>query len=262
MNKKIPAEEYKAYVILVSKAESVWEEAKEKSDFPMFMPYLKEIVETTRRFISYWGVENGNPYNTLLDEYEPGMTTEILDNVFGELRNKIVPLAKKIAHSPNQPETAFLYKTFPKEKQKQFSLDILNQLGYDFEAGRLDETVHPFATGLNQGDVRITTKYDENDFRSAIFGTIHECGHALYEQNISSDLEGLPLSSGTSMGIHESHSPCFMRTLLAEMKSFGSTTMTSYKHTHRNNLGMCRWKISWLRLTSPNLHSFELKLTN
>jgi len=206
MNKKIPAEEYKAYVILTSKSESVWEEAKEKSDFSMLMPYLKEIVETTKRFVSYWGIKDNNPYNTLLDEYEPGMTTEILDNVFGELRNKIVPLAKKIAESPNQPETAFLFKTFPKEKQKQFSLDILKQLGYDFDAGRLDQTVHPFATALNRGDVRITTKYDERDFRSAVFGTIHECGHALYEQNIASELDGLPLSSGTSMGIHESQS--------------------------------------------------------
>ncbi|WP_019413937.1 carboxypeptidase M32 [Paenisporosarcina sp. TG20] len=206
MNKKIPAEEYKAYVILTSKAESVWEQAKEKSDFAMFMPYLKEIVETNKRFVTYWGVKNNNPYNTLLNEYEPGITTEILDDVFGKLRNKIVPLAKKIAESANQPETAFLFKEFPKEKQKGFSLDILKQLGYDFDAGRLDETVHPFATGLNRGDVRITTKYDEHDFRTAVFGTIHECGHALYEQNISADLEGLPLSTGTSMGIHESQS--------------------------------------------------------
>jgi carboxypeptidase Taq len=151
-------------------------------------------------------VKDNNPYNTLLDEYEPGMTTEILDEVFGELRKKIVPLAKKIAESPKQPKTDFLFKHFPKDKQQQFSLDILKQLGYDFEAGRLDETVHPFATGLNRGDVRITTKYDENDFRTAIFGTFHECGHALYEQNISAELEGLPLSTGTSMGIHESQS--------------------------------------------------------
>ncbi|WP_342541688.1 carboxypeptidase M32 [Paenisporosarcina sp. FSL H8-0542] len=206
MNKKIPADEYKAFVILTSKSESAWEEAKDKSDFKMFYPYLKEIVETTKRFVTYWGVKDNNPYNTLLDEYEPGMTTEILDEVFGELRNRIVPLAKKIADSQNQPKTDFLFKTFPKDKQKQFSLDVLKQLGYDFEAGRLDETVHPFATGLNRGDVRITTKYDENDFRSAVFGTIHECGHALYEQNFSEDLEGLPLASGTSMGIHESQS--------------------------------------------------------
>ncbi len=82
----------------------------------------------------------------------------------------------------------------------------MKQLGYDFDAGRLDETVHPFAMGITIGDVRITTKYDENDFRSAIFGTIHECGHALYEQNFDKKLEGLPVAEGTSMGIHESQS--------------------------------------------------------
>ncbi|WP_394187858.1 carboxypeptidase M32 [Paenisporosarcina quisquiliarum] len=206
MSKKIPPKEYKDYVILISKGETVWEEAKDKNDFDMFLPYLKDIVETNKRFVNYWGVKDNNPYNTLLDLYEPGMTTEVLDEVFGELRSKIVPLVKKISESSNQPSTDCLFKHFPKEKQKQFSLDILKQLGYDFNAGRLDETVHPFATGLNRGDVRITTKYDEKDFRSAVFGTIHECGHALYEQNISADIDGLPICTGTSMGIHESQS--------------------------------------------------------
>jgi carboxypeptidase Taq len=204
-NKKIPAEEYREYVILQSKAETVWEEANEKSDFEMFMPYLEKLVETTKRFIQYWGSE-GNKYDTLLDMYEPGITVEVLDKVFGDLREKIVPLVQQISHTSDKPETAFLFKNFPKEKQRSFSLDILKQMGYDFDAGRLDETVHPFAMGLNPGDVRVTTKYDETDFRTAVFGTIHEGGHALYEQNISEELVGTPLSSGTSMGIHESQS--------------------------------------------------------
>ncbi|MBM7692590.1 carboxypeptidase Taq [Peribacillus deserti] len=207
-NKKIPAAEYKEYVVLQSKAESVWEEAKQKSDWELFKPYLVKIVEFNRRFITYWGYE-GNPYNTLLDMYEPGVTVDVLDEVFGQLRETIVPLVKEIAESENKPATNFLYNRFSKEDQKAFSLDILKELGYDFEAGRLDETVHPFAIGLNPGDVRVTTKYDENDFRTAIFGTIHECGHAIYEQNISSELIGTPLASGTSMGIHESQSLFF-----------------------------------------------------
>ncbi|MBM7703266.1 carboxypeptidase M32 [Metabacillus iocasae] len=208
LNKKIPADEYKEYVILTSKAESVWEDAKNKADFAMFQPYLEKIVEYNKRFVEYWGYE-GNKYNRLLDMYEPGVTVEVLDRVFGQLRERIVPLVQQIAASPNKPETAFLHKHFPKESQREFSLAILEELGYDFEAGRLDETVHPFATGLNPGDVRITTKYDENDFRTAIFGTIHECGHALYEQNISPDLIGTVLCDGTSMGIHESQSLFF-----------------------------------------------------
>ncbi|MDZ5473199.1 carboxypeptidase M32 [Bacillus sp. 31A1R] len=204
-NKKIPAEEYKEYVILQSKAESVWEEAKGKSDFELFRPYLEKLVEMNKRFIQYWGY-SGNKYNTLLDMYEPGVTVEVLDQVFGELREKIVPLVKAIAESSNKPETSFLFEHFPKDKQRDFSLDVLKQMGYNFNAGRLDETVHPFAIGLNPGDVRVTTKYDESDFRTAVFGTIHEGGHALYEQNVSTDLIGTPLCSGTSMGIHESQS--------------------------------------------------------
>ncbi|WP_409288873.1 carboxypeptidase M32 [Peribacillus sp. SCS-37] len=207
-NKKIPAEEYREYVVLQSKAESVWEEAKRSSDWELFKPYLEKIVEYNRRFITYWGYES-NPYNTLLDMYEPGVTVQVLDEVFRQLREKIVPLVKQISESENKPATEFLYNFFSKEDQKAFSQDILKELGYDFEAGRLDETVHPFAIGLNPGDVRVTTKYDENDFRTAIFGTIHECGHAIYEQNISRDLIGTPLATGTSMGIHESQSLFF-----------------------------------------------------
>src|SRR5690606_28124577 len=113
-----------------------------------------------------------------------------IDDVFGQLKNTIVPLVKKISESDVKPDTSFLFKHFPKENQKNFSHELLKDFHYDFEAGRLDETVHPFAMGINIGDVRITTKYDENDFRSAIFGTIHECGHALYEQNIDPKLDG------------------------------------------------------------------------
>ncbi|MGG3562540.1 carboxypeptidase M32 [Neobacillus rhizosphaerae] len=204
-NKKIPAEEYKEFVILQSKAESVWEEAKEKADFAMFSPYLEKLVEMTRRFISYWG-HTEKRYDVLLDMYEPGMTTEVLDDVFGKLRESIVPLVKKISEADNKPTTDFLFKSFKKEKQREFSLEILAKMGYNFQAGRLDETVHPFAIGLNPGDVRVTTKYDENDFRTAIFGTIHEGGHALYEQNFSKELIGTPLCSASSMGIHESQS--------------------------------------------------------
>ncbi len=203
--RKIPADEYKEYVILLSQAESIWEEAREKADFQLFQPYLEKIVATNKRFIRYWGY-NGHPYNTLLDLYEPGMTVDVLDGVFSKLRDKIVPLVQKIVSSKHKPKTEFLFQHFPKEKQRLFSIDILSQMGYNFDAGRLDETVHPFATGLNKGDVRITTRYDESDFRMAIFGTIHEGGHALYEQSISSDLIGTPLCTGTSMGIHESQS--------------------------------------------------------
>ncbi|WAA13258.1 carboxypeptidase M32 [Fervidibacillus halotolerans] len=216
--KKIPLDEYEEFVKLQSKAESVWEEAKEKGDFSLFQPYLEQLVEKTKIFIGYWGYE-GNPYNTLLDLYEPGVTVDILDQVFAELRDGIIDLLKDIQHSSKKPDTSFLYHPFPKEKQEAFSLDILKQFGYDFRSGRLDETVHPFEITINPYDVRITTKYDEKDFRVAVFGTIHEGGHALYEQHISKDLMGTPLATGTSMGIHESQS-LFHEIFIGRNRSF------------------------------------------
>ncbi|MFC7370578.1 carboxypeptidase M32 [Fictibacillus iocasae] len=216
-NAKIPPAEFKEYVILQSKAESVWEEAKNSSDFALFQPYLEKLVQFNKKFIEYWGYE-GNRYNTLLDMYEPGVTVDILDEVFAKLRERIVPLLQKITES-QKPETSFLFEHFPKDKQKEFSLHVLKDMGYDFDSGRLDETVHPFAIGLNPGDVRVTTKYMENDFRTAVFGTIHEGGHALYEQNISTELVGTPLATGTSMGIHESQS-LFWENFVGRHKGF------------------------------------------
>ncbi|WAA11277.1 carboxypeptidase M32 [Fervidibacillus albus] len=216
--KKIPIEQYEEFVKLQSKAESVWEEAKEAADFKRFEPYLEQLVEKTKTFIGYWGYDK-NPYDTLLDQYEPGITVELLDEVFAELRDGIIDLLKDIQHSPKKFDPSFIYHPFPKEQQEAFSLDVLKQFGYDFQSGRLDDTVHPFEITINPSDVRITTKYDENDFRVAIFGTIHEGGHALYEQHISKDLIGTPLLAGTSMGIHESQS-LFHEIFIGRNRSF------------------------------------------
>ncbi len=204
-NRRIPPDMYREYVVLTSQSESAWEEAKANDDFANFVPYLEKIIDFNRKFIELWGVKT-TPYDTLLDMYEPGLTTEELDRLFGELRARLVPLAEQIASSGNRPDTSFLVGEFAKEAQKKFSNLILKEMGYDFEAGRLDESVHPFATGLNKNDVRITTRYLPDDLTSALFGTIHECGHALYEQNIKDELATTPLCTGTSMGIHESQS--------------------------------------------------------
>lgn len=200
----IPPEEFKAFVILTAEAEIAWENAKNEGDFDSFQPYLEKIVAYQRKYTDWKGYE-GNKYNALLDDFEPGLTTDTVDTVFSQLKDAIVPLVQKIA-AKDQPQTDFLFHPFPAARQEAFSKQILHSMQYDFTAGRLDTTVHPFAVGLNPGDVRVTTKYDEKDFRTAVFGTIHEGGHALYEQNISETLTGTPLSGGTSMGIHESQS--------------------------------------------------------
>lgn len=201
----IPPKLYQEYVVAASQSESKWEEAKANDDYEGFQPYLEKVISYTNQFIDLWGAK-ATRYDTLLDQYEPGMTVSELDRIFGDLRSHLVPLASAIAASPHQPDTSFFRQSFNIEAQKSFSLYILKQMGYSFDAGRLDESVHPFATGLNPGDVRITTRYLENDVTSALFGTIHEGGHALYEQNIMDELIGTTLCTGTSMGIHESQS--------------------------------------------------------
>ncbi|MCA1023248.1 carboxypeptidase M32 [Halobacillus litoralis] len=215
---KIPAEEYREYVTLQSQAESIWAEAKDNNDFALFQPYLEKLVDYKRRFAGYWGYED-HKYDALLHSYEPGMTVRILDEVFPKVRKALTGLLSDIQASDNKPDPAVLEGHFPKDKQAAFSEEMLRRMGYDFDAGRLDETIHPFAIGLNQNDVRVTTKYDEQDFRTAVFGTIHEGGHALYEQNISKDLAFTPLADGTSMGIHESQS-LFWENFIARSESF------------------------------------------
>ncbi|GGF80563.1 carboxypeptidase M32 [Paenibacillus albidus] len=204
-SKSIPSKRYEEYAVLAAHSETMWEEAKEKSDFASFEPFLSKIVAFKQEFIDYWGVK-GTRYDTLLDMYEPDLTVEKVDEVFSRLRSRLVPLVEAIAASPNKPDTGFLNQIFEKEQQEKFGLFILEQMGYDFEAGRLDESVHPFATGLNPGDVRITTNYLLDNVTSSVFSSLHEGGHALYEQNIDKKLVGTPLAQGASMGIHESQS--------------------------------------------------------
>lgn len=205
LNKSIPSKRFEEYSVLSAHSQTVWEEAKESDDFTSFEPFLSKIVAFKQEFIDYWGVK-GTRYDTLLDMYEPDLTTEKVDEIFGRLRSRLVPLVEAISASPNKPDTEFLSQIYAKEQQEKFGLFVLEQMGYDFEAGRLDESVHPFATGLNPGDVRITTNYLLDNVTSAVFSSLHEGGHALYEQNISKDLIGTPLAQGASMGIHESQS--------------------------------------------------------
>lgn len=215
---KIPPEKYQEYTELTTHAETLWEDFKANNDFAGFEPYLTKIVEKTQEFIDYWGPKETR-YDTLLHMYEPDLTVAKLDQVFGQLRDRLVPLVDAITAAPHKPQAPFLNTLFDKDQQAKLSLFLLQQIGYDFEAGRIDESVHPFQITLNPGDVRITTHYLQDDVLSAVFSSLHEGGHALYEQNISTDLGGTPLGQGASMGIHESQSR-FWENFIGRSKSF------------------------------------------
>lgn len=227
LNCKIPKNEYAEYVKICALSESAWEEAKDSGDFLTFQPYLEKIVEMKKKFIEYWGYTD-KKYDTLLNFYEPGMTTKKLDEVFSKVRESLVPLVSKISNSGVSLQRDELFQPISKDIQKEVSEIVLRKLGYNFQSGRLDETVHPFQITLNPGDVRVTTKYIEDNFMSALFGTIHECGHALYEQNLSSNLIGTPLCSGASMGIHESQS-LFFENMIGRSLEFWETQYEELK---------------------------------
>ena len=202
---KIPMEEFQKYNMLISKSAMVWEDAKDKSDFEMFKPYLTEVVDYLLKFADYRGFD-GHPYNLYIGDFEDGMTVDQLDVFFAELKARIVPLLSKIAAKNKQIETSFLFEHYPVNLQDELSRDVLKMIGFDLERGQLKESVHPFTMGVDIDDVRLTTHYYENDFSSAFFSTAHEGGHAIYEQNIDKKLQGTPLATGTSNGIHESQS--------------------------------------------------------
>ncbi|WP_430883720.1 carboxypeptidase M32 [Fusibacter sp. JL216-2] len=205
---KIPPDEYRAYTELTSKATVAWEKAKDASDFNAFAPYLKEIVDYKRRFADYFGYE-GHPYNALIEDFERGMTVEVLDDFFEELKASIVPVVKAIGDKNEQPMDDFLFLSYPKDKQEVIAKKLLKTIGFDTNAGELKESEHPFTMGLDVTDVRLTTHYYENHLTSSLFSTIHEGGHGIYEQNFSKEISGTILADGSSAGIHESQSRLF-----------------------------------------------------
>ncbi|AVQ16486.1 carboxypeptidase M32 [Fusobacterium gonidiaformans] len=203
--KKIPAEEYRAYAELCAKNQGVWEEAKQNNNFQLVEENLTKIFEYNRKFARYLQKEEKNLYDVLLRDYEKGMTCEKLDVFFASLKKEIVPLLHKIQKKKKQ-SFPFLTSPISKEKQKEFCHLLAEYLGFDFERGILAESEHPFTLNINKKDVRITTKYMESLPFSSIFSTIHETGHAIYEQQIGDELVSTLLGSGGSMGLHESQS--------------------------------------------------------
>ena len=203
--KKLPEDFVKDFTELTSLAQKYWVDARENNDFSIFQPYLEKIVKMSIQEAEYFGYVE-NRYDALLDMYEPGMKTEELKKIISDLKPKLVNFVQELTEKGTKPREDFLFEKYDVDKQKAISMKALEIMNYDFNAGRLDIAAHPFTIRINPGDVRITTRYQENDIRDSFFSTIHEGGHALYEQGISNEFADTPLYDAASMGIHESQS--------------------------------------------------------
>jgi carboxypeptidase Taq len=209
----VPAELVERRAAVRAEANAAWIEARATDNFALFAPWLEETVRNTREYADALGW-SGHPYDAMIGLYEPGETLASLQGLFGALREGIAPILDAALARP-EPDRSFLDRDYPAEKQFAVARSFAARFGYDFERGRLDTTVHPFEISFTRDDVRITTRYNPRDVRPALFGTFHETGHGLYEQNVdpaftrsvfTSDLVGLYAVGGTSFGAHESQS--------------------------------------------------------
>ena len=189
---------------LISKAFKDWRIAKEKNDFNLFRESLEEIVNLRKEESEFLGYEN-HPYDALLDRYEPNLTSKDVDLIFDDVKNKLVPFINKINQN-NHIDDSFFYQFFDKTKQWDFGIELLKQMGYDFDSGRQDISAHPFSSHFSPEDARVTTRIDENNLSDMIWSCIHEGGHALYEQGLLAENYGTPIGNSISLGIHESQS--------------------------------------------------------
>ena len=182
-----------------------WVEARKKSDFALFLPHLQKNVELKHRYVECFD-DAEHVYDLLLDDYEPKMKTTEVKAIFDELKTNLVPLIAAIAGRADAVSDTCLHGNFPIEQQRAFCINIIERFGFNSDAWRLDPTVHPFASSSATTDIRITTRYYEDFISPALFGSMHECGHGLYENGVSPTLERTPLCRGASLGLHESQS--------------------------------------------------------
>ncbi|MGZ6539972.1 MAG: carboxypeptidase M32, partial [Bacteroidia bacterium] len=203
-NKKYTTEFVQELSKTISETFQAWQKAKTDNDFASYAPFLEKLVKLKREECKLLGTF-AHPYDALLDQYEPGAKTTDLEVLFSDVRNQLVAFVKKIAEKP-QNEDGFMFKHYAKDKQWNIGLELLKEMGYDFEAGRQDVSSHPFTTNFSPEDVRVTTRINENDLNEMIWSCIHEGGHALYEQGLPVSEYGLPSGEYISLGIHESQS--------------------------------------------------------
>ncbi len=202
---KLPVELVARDSVASSLAKHAWANARERSDFASFAPHLETLLGIAREKADLWGY-TGEPYDALLDGYERATSTAAVASLFDAMRPAVREIAARAvensaARSPSLPDGPY-----PVAAQQQFNARVAESIGFDFTAGRIDTTTHPFCTTLGPRDVRLTTRYMETDFTSSLFGVLHEAGHGLYEQGLPAEDFGLPSGSAVSLGIHESQS--------------------------------------------------------
>jgi len=201
---KVPPEFTAEFYKAVAIAMNTWEKARQEDDFKTFQPHLEKIVELRRQYAEYFAPYE-HVYDPLLDYFEPGMKTTEVRAIFDELRPQQVELLKAIADRP-QVDHSFLYLDYAEQKQWDFGVEVITKFGYDWERGRQDKSAHPFTSGFSVNDVRITTRVERNYLPTALFGTFHECGHALYGMGVNPAFERSALFDGASYAVHESQS--------------------------------------------------------
>lgn len=193
----------------LSKAQSVglslWSEARQKSDFGILEPALARLVRLSRERAEALGYPE-EPYDALIDDYEPGLTTRETESILGGLRKELVPLLQSILTSTRKPDASIFQREYPVDRQEMLCRSVADAVGFKFSAGRIDTTAHPFTAFLGPMDIRITTRYAPRQFREAFFATLHEAGHGMYQQGLDPRHFGTPLGTAVSTAMHESQS--------------------------------------------------------
>src|SRR5437764_4518534 len=206
-----------------SECERIWRAARPASDFARVRPALQRVLDVTREVAAAKAARLGkSPYEALIDRYEPGITTDEIDRLVDDLAAALPDLIERVlARQAAAPAPLEPPGPFPVEKQRAIATRLMTRLGFDFAHGRLDTSLHPFCGGTPD-DVRITTRYDESDFRGALMGVLHETGHALYERGLPAAWRRQPVGEARGMAMHESQS------LLIEMQACRSREFTEY----------------------------------
>jgi carboxypeptidase Taq len=230
--RRVPAELAAEMTGAAAEAHDVWAKAREENDYALFLPHLERAVELKRRYIEcFEGYDE--PYDVLLDDFEPGMKTAEVRAVFDELKAELVPLIAEIGSVDG--DDAFMSGPWPVDAQHRYSLDIIKRFGFDESFARLDLTVHPFAASSGTQDIRLTTRYKDDDITS-IFTAMHECGHGLYEHGVSPSLERTPLCHGVSSALHESQSRMW-ENIVGRSREFWNYFYPSFQETFPEAVG-------------------------